>query len=147
MILRRLTSYAPGWRVARLAWPCRHRLRSYDQIFVIHTSSAIVHFYCPIFPLTDQCFGTTRSAYRRTHFLHRRRSRSLSLSQVWRTNEGHRTADRCRNDRCRNPTSFSTTDQLCGMKRRSPTPTLRLPAEQISSFNIFNHAFQVPLSP
>jgi hypothetical protein len=39
---------------------------------------------------------------------------------VWRTNEGHRTADRCRN-----PTSFSTPDQLCGMKRRSPTPTLR----------------------
>src|SRR5258708_12416389 len=61
----------------------------------------------------------TRSAYRRTHLLHRRRSRSLSLSQVWRTNEGHRTAHRCRN-----PASFSTTDQLCGMKLLSPTPTL-----------------------
>jgi len=36
-----------------------------------------------------------RSAYRRTHFFHRRRSRSLSLSKVWRTNEGHRTAHRC----------------------------------------------------
>ena len=62
----------------------------------------------------------TRSACRRTHFLHRRRSRPLSLSQVWRTNEGHRTVDRCRT-----PTSFSTMDQLCGMKRLSPTPTLR----------------------
>jgi len=57
MILRRLTSYDPGWRVARLAWPCRHCLRSYDQIFVIHTFSAIVHFYRPIFPLTNQRFG------------------------------------------------------------------------------------------
>ncbi len=28
----------------------------------------------------------------------------------------------------------------------SPTPTLRLPAEQISSFRVFNHAFQGPLS-
>src|SRR5258708_5360741 len=61
----------------------------------------------------------TRSAYRRTHFLHRRRSGSLSLSQVWRTNEGHRTAHRCRN-----PTSFSTTDQRCGMRLLSPTRKL-----------------------
>ena len=57
MILRRLTSYAPDWRVARLAWPCRHRLRSHHQIFVVHAFSAIVHFYRPIFPLTNQCFG------------------------------------------------------------------------------------------
>jgi hypothetical protein len=61
----------------------------------------------------------TRSAYRRTHFLHRRPSGSLSLSQVWRTND-HQTAH-CR----RNPTSFSTTDKLCSMKLLSPTPTLR----------------------
>src|SRR5258708_9896980 len=64
--------------------------------------------------------GSGARIYRRTTFLHRRRSRSLSLSQVWRTNEGHRTAHRCRN-----PASFSTTDQLCGMKLLSPTPTLR----------------------
>src|SRR5260370_16618788 len=75
------------------------------------------HDIAPMLPVVG-C--GTRSAYRRTHFFHRRRSRSLSLSQVWRTNEGHRTAH-CR----RNPTSFSTTDQLCGMKLLSPTPTLR----------------------
>src|SRR5882724_2995555 len=62
----------------------------------------------------------TRSAYRRTPLLHRRRSRSLSLSHVWRTNEGHRMAHSCRN-----PISFSPTDQLCRMKLLSTTPTLR----------------------
>src|SRR5258708_12611327 len=35
------------------------------------------------------------------------------------TDEGHRKAHRCRN-----PTSFSTTDQRCGMKLRSPTRKL-----------------------
>jgi len=48
---------APAYLLRRLAWPCRHCLRSYDQIFVIHTFSAIVHFYRPIFPLTNQRFG------------------------------------------------------------------------------------------
>jgi hypothetical protein len=76
-----------------------------------------LHNIAPMLPVVG-C--GTRSAYRRTHLLHRRCSRSLSLSQVWRTNEGHRTAHRCRN-----PTSFSISDQLCGMKRLSPTPTLR----------------------
>src|SRR5215470_5356935 len=95
---------------------------------------------------------STRSASRRTHFLHRRRSGSLSLSQVWRTNEGHRTAH-CR----RNPTPFSTTDQLCGMKLVSPTPTLRalLRATPLSapSENEFLHAtssttvFTTPFHP
>src|SRR5258708_10281694 len=42
------------------------------------------------------------------------------MSQVWRTNEGHRTAHRSPT-----PDSFSTADQLCGMKLLSPTPTLR----------------------
>jgi Putative transposase len=94
------------------------------------------HDLAPILPVVG-C--GTRSAYRRRHFLHRRRSGSLSLSQVWRTNEGHRTAHRCRN-----PTSFSTSDQLCGMKRLSPTPTLRalLRATPLSasSKNEFLHA-------
>src|SRR3977135_429112 len=35
------------------------------------------------------------------------------------TDEGHRKAHRCRN-----PTSFSTTDQLCGMRLLSPTRKL-----------------------
>jgi hypothetical protein len=95
----------------------------------------------------------TRSAYGITHsFLHRRRSGSLSLSQVWRTNEGHRTAHRCRD-----PTSLSATDQLCGMKLLSPTPTLRalLRATPLSasSKNEFLHAassttvFTIPFHP
>src|SRR5258708_12031278 len=35
------------------------------------------------------------------------------------TDEGHR-----KGARCRNPTSFSTTDQLCGMRLLSPTRKL-----------------------
>jgi hypothetical protein len=92
------------------------RLRAYPALRFPGLPTA-PHDIAPMLPVVG-C--GTRSAYRRTHFFHRRRSRSLSLSQVWRTNEGHRTAH-CR----RNPTSFSTTDQLCGMKPLSPTPTLR----------------------
>src|SRR6266481_2292530 len=92
------------------------RLRAYPALLFPGLPTA-PHDIAPMLPVVG-C--GTRSAYRRTRFFHRRRSRSLSLSQVWRTNEGHRTAH-CR----RNPTSFSTTDQLCGMKLLSPTPTLR----------------------
>src|SRR6266853_634696 len=38
---------------------------------------------------------------------------------MWWTDEGHRKAHRCRN-----PTSFSTTDQLCRMRLLSPTREL-----------------------
>jgi hypothetical protein len=93
-----------------------------------------LHNIAPMLPVVG-C--GTRSAYRRTHFLHRRRSGSLSLSQVWRTNEAHRTAHRCRD-----PTSFSTTDQLCGMKLLSPTPTLRaLPRATLFSASSENKFF------
>ena len=38
---------------------------------------------------------------------------------MWWTDEGHR-----KTHRCRNPTSFSTTDRLCGMRLLSPTRKL-----------------------
>src|SRR5215469_15223821 len=93
------------------------RLRAYPALRFSGLPTAPLDI-APMLPVVGR---GTRSAFRRTHFFHRRPSRSLSLSQVWSTNEGHRTAH-CR----RNPTSFSTTDQLCGMKLLSPTP--RLPA-------------------
>src|SRR5258708_930832 len=124
------------------------RLRAYPALRFPGLPTAL-HDIAPMLPVVG-C--GTRSAYRRTHFLHRRRSRSLSLSQVWRTNEGHRTAHRCPN-----PASFSTTDQLCGMKLLSPTPTLRaLPRATLlsaSSENKFLLAassttvFTTPFSP
>src|SRR5260370_2099316 len=40
---------------------------------------------------------------------------------MWGDDEGHRKAQRCLN-----PASFSTTDQLCGMKLLSPTRKLRV---------------------
>src|SRR6266436_4822363 len=91
------------------------RLRAYPALRFPGLPTA-PHDIAPMLPVVG-C--GTRSAYRRARFFHRRRSRSLSLSQVWRTNEGHRTAH-CR----RNPTSFSTTDQLCGMRLLSPTRKL-----------------------
>jgi hypothetical protein len=72
---------------------------------------SVGHRRCSCDPLTQNDAGTT-AASRTTRFLPRRPSRSLSLSQVWRTNEGHRKAHRCRN-----PTSLSTAGHGCGMKR------------------------------
>jgi len=60
MILRTPTSYSLSWLAARLAWSCLYYLRSNCQIFVVHAFSAIVHFYRPIFPLTDQRLGLRR---------------------------------------------------------------------------------------
>jgi hypothetical protein len=57
MILRQLTSYSLGWLAARLPWPGLICRRWHDQIFIVHDFSPIVHFYLPIFPLTDQRFG------------------------------------------------------------------------------------------
>src|SRR2546429_6865977 len=46
---------------------------------------------------------------------------TLFRSQLWRTNEGHRVAHRCRH-----PASFSTSGNRCGMKTLSPTRIFRV---------------------
>ncbi len=63
----------------------------------------------------------TTAASGTPRFLHRRRSGSLSLPQVWRTHEGYRAAHRCRDS-----ASFSTHGDCCGMKRLSLTRILRV---------------------
>ena len=63
----------------------------------------------------------TTAASGTPRFLHRRGSWSLSLPQLWRTNEGHRVAHRCRH-----PASFSTSGNRCGMKTLSPTRIFRV---------------------
>jgi len=63
-----------------------------------------------------------RTASRRTPFLYRRCSRSLSLSQVWRPHEGHRKAHGCRD-----PTPVSTRVNHCCMKPLSPPRKLCVP--------------------
>src|SRR5205823_15064638 len=63
----------------------------------------------------------TTAASGTPRFLHRRGSWSLSLPQLWRTNEGHRLAHRCRH-----PASFSTSGNRCGMKTLSPTRIFRV---------------------
>ena len=73
-------------------------------------------------PVLSVAGRSPRTTSQRTPFLYGRRSRSLSLSQVWRIDEDHRTAHGCRD-----PTSFSTTVNRCCMKPLSPTPTLRVP--------------------
>jgi len=59
MILRTPISYSLARLAARLTC-CLVYLRSNCQIFVVEACSPIVHFYRPIFPLTDQCFGFRR---------------------------------------------------------------------------------------
>ena len=72
--------------------------------------------------------GVARIACRRTRLLHRRRSWFLSLSQVWRTHEGHRKAHRCRD-----PISISTADQnLLHETTFSNAKTLRASARSVS---------------
>jgi hypothetical protein len=56
MILRGLISYLLG----RLTRRCPDYWRLNYQIFVLHTFSAIVHFYRSILPLTDQGLGLRR---------------------------------------------------------------------------------------
>src|SRR5207247_10765224 len=63
----------------------------------------------------------TTAASGTPRFLHRRGSWSLSLPQLWRTNEGHRVAHRCRH-----PASFSTSGNRCGMNTLSPTRIFRV---------------------
>ena len=58
----------------------------------------------------------TRIAGRTTRLRHSRRSRFLALPNMRWTDEGHRKAQRCRN-----PTSFSTAADGCGMTRLART--------------------------
>src|SRR5438034_241193 len=88
-----------------------------------------------------------RTTSRRTPLLYGRRSRSLSLSQVWWTHEDHRKAH-C----CRDPTPFSTTVNRCGMKPLSPTRKLcalrRAPHFSTSPPHLFPlQPLQPPSSP
>src|SRR5258707_12661107 len=57
------------------------------------------------------------------------------------TDEGHRKVHRCRN-----PTSFSTTDQRCGMKLLSPTRKLRVLRGALHFFASPSNRFLLPAS-
>ena len=76
----------------------------------------------PSAPLLSIAWRNPRTASRRTPFLYRRCSRSLSLSQVWRPHEGHRKAHGCRD-----PTPVSTRVNHCCMKPLSPPRKLCVP--------------------
>src|SRR5260370_41464363 len=113
-------------------------------VFVVRRQPPTHRRFAPVLSVGG---GNPRATSRRTPFLYGRRSRSLSLSQVWRTHEDHRKAHGCRD-----PTPFSTRVNRCCMKSLSPTRKLCVPRRAPHFSTSLPHLFpskplQQPSSP